>query len=293
MASEQATEVAKTTYAFHDGTTDLDELRKKFDAMLAEPPEGTSVTNGTVGGVPGLWVSAPSCGDAIVLYVHGGGFILGSSHGYRSVGAALSESTGARVFLVDYTRAPEAPFPAAYDQVIAVYRGLVADGVDTARIVVAGDSAGGNLALAALVGIKNAGDPQPAGGVLLSPFADLTLSGESLESLASVDPLSSKETAEQGIELYLNGADPRDSRASALFADLTGLPPLLVQVGSSEILLDDAVRIVESARRAGVKAELQVAYGQIHVFQMFPDQMPQAQAAIDDIGEFVRAQVGV
>lgn len=287
MAAPHATAVATAEYdKWHGG--DLPEMRAGFDEMMAAPDPDVSVTEAVVGGIPARWIVVPESADRVVLYVHGGGFMLGSSYGYRGLGSWIARAAGARVLLIDYRLAPEHAFPAAHEDVLAAYRALISDeGVAPSDIVVAGDSAGGGLALGAVIAVRDAGDALPAAVCLMSPFADLTLSSESINSLAAVDPLSSPEAAVTMSGAYLAGADPSDVRASPLVADFTGLPPLLIQVGSSEILLDDAIRIAERARAAKVPVELQIAYQMVHVFQMFPNEIPEAAAAIDDLGAFI------
>jgi monoterpene epsilon-lactone hydrolase len=184
--------------------------------------------------------------------------------------------------------APENPYPAALDDALAAYRGLLDDGIDPADLVVSGDSAGGGLALATLVALRDAGDRLPAAGVLLSPWADLTLSGDSMTTNESIDPLVNRELLGQMAAGYLGDQDPADPLASPVHADLVGLPPLLLQVGSSEVLEDDAVRIADKVLAGGGEATLQVGYEMVHVFQMFADKLPEAVAAIEQVGRFVR-----
>ncbi|WP_236977903.1 MULTISPECIES: alpha/beta hydrolase [Mycobacterium] len=284
--------IATAAYgAWHGGGVDLAGMREGFDRMLPGPAPDAVVKDVVVGGVPGRQVEVGEPGPATLLYLHGGGFMLGSSAGYADLGARIARTARARVLLLDYSLAPERPFPAAYDDVLAAYHALLNHGADPDHLVLAGDSAGGGLALAALVGLRDAGDPLPACAVLLSPFADLTLSGDTIELFAEADPVSSRESAEQMVAGYLAGADPRDVRASPLFGDLKGLPPLLVQVGTSDILLADAVRVAERARGAGVSVDLQVAYEMVHVYQLFAHELPEAQEAIEAIGRFVQSCV--
>ncbi|MFC9356043.1 alpha/beta hydrolase [Rhodococcus sp. NPDC057014] len=295
MVSERANAVATEAYgAWHSPTADLASLRKGFDNMLPEPADDVVVAESTVAGIPGRWVSTPTSGSTVVLYVHGGGFILGSSFGYRGLAARIARVSDASAFIPDYRLAPETPFPGAFDDVVAVYRGLITDqGISPHNIAIAADSAGGGLALAAVVALRDAGDPLPAALTLLSPFGDLTLSANSLNTNESLDPINTtRGAAEQGVALYIGEGDATDPRASAMFSDLTGLPPLLVQAGTAEIVLDDAIRIAENARKAGVDVDLQLSYDMIHVYQMFADQLPEGQAAIEEIGKFIQRHVG-
>lgn len=295
MVSERVNEVATTAYGLwlrEDAT--LDDMRAGFDGMCPEPAPDAMITPGMVGGVPGKWVSVPESGSTVLLHFHAGGYLIGSSQSHRDLGARIARAARARVFLADYRLAPENPYPAALDDALAAYRGLIQDeGVDPANLVVSGDSAGGGLALAALVAVRDAGNPLPAAGVLLSAWADLSLSGDSMTTNESIDPLVNRELLKQMADGYLGEHDPTDRLASPVFAELSGLPPLFMQVGSSEVLEDDSVRIADSVRATGGEVELQVGYEMIHVFQMFADQLPEAQLAIEQIGRFVRRTVPV
>jgi monoterpene epsilon-lactone hydrolase len=249
----------------------------KFDPVLA-------------GSVKAEWCITPDVDEGrVILYLHGGGYVSGSPAVYRSFAANLSRAAQARVLVIDYRLAPEHPFPAAVEDSIASYRWLLAQGAAPARIVVAGDSAGGGLTAATLVAIRDAGLPIPAAGVLLSPMVDLEGLGESMKTKAAEDPIVQKENV--GIaKLYLNGKDPRTPLAAPLYADLVGLPPLLIQVGTSETLLDDSTRFAERATKAGVKVTLEQWERMIHVWQVFAPMLDEGQQAVDRIGEFVRAQ---
>lgn len=223
----------------------------------------------------------------VILYLHGGGYVSGSPAVYRSLSANLSRAAQARVLVIDYRLAPEHPFPAAVEDSVASYRWLLSQDVEPARIVVAGDSAGGGLAAATLVAIRDAHLPLPAAGVLLSPMVDLEAIGESMKTKAAEDPIVQKENVAIA-KLYLNGNDPRTPLAAPLYADLAGLPPLLIQVGTSETLLDDSTRFAERATKAGVKVTLEQWDRMIHVWQLFASMLDEGQQAIDRIGEFVR-----
>ena len=245
------------------------------------------------GGVPAEWVSTPNAGDAVVLYFHGGGYALGSIESHRELAARIARAAAARVLVVGYRLAPEDPFPAAVDDAVAAYRFLLAEGIPSERIVAAGDSAGGGLAAALLLALKQAGVRQPAAAVLLSPWTDLSHSGESLQSRAALDPMVRRDLLERLADAYLGGADPRNPLISPLFGDLSGLPPLLIQVGTAEVLYDDAVRFAARARAAGVQVTLEPWDEMIHVFQMQASILPEAQEAIEAIGRFVSAKLAV
>jgi epsilon-lactone hydrolase len=242
----------------------------------------------TAGGVPAEWISAPGAGETTILYLHGGGYTTGSLVTHRELAGRISRATGARVLLLDYRLAPEHPFPAAVDDAVAAYRWLLEQGAQPQRIVVSGDSAGGGLTLATLVAIRDRGLPAPAGGACISPWTDLAMTGESMTSRAALDPMVQRETLIEMSNAYLGDADPASPLASPLHADLAGLPPLLIQVGTSETLFDDATRFDARARAAGVQVRLRPYDEQVHVWHMFAGMLPEGQAAIDEIGAFVR-----
>ena len=192
------------------------------------------------------------------------------------------------MLLIDYRLAPEHPHPAAVDDATAAYRWLIANGASPARLVVAGDSAGGGLTVATLVALRDAQAPPPAAGVCLSPWVDLEGLGESMTTKAAVDPMVQREPLLKMAALYLGGHGARTPLAAPLYADLSGLPPLLIQVGTAETLLDDATRLAERARKAGVEVQLEAWDDMIHVFQAFAALLPEGQQAIQRIGAFVR-----
>jgi acetyl esterase/lipase len=290
--NEAATAVALAAYAtWHSPDSDLAAMRHGFDHMLPEPGADVSVTSASVGGVSGRWVQVPESGEATVLYLHGGGGLLGSSYGYRDLGSRIARFGRARVFLADYALAPERPFPAGLNDVRAAFSGLVEQlGNRTEKLIMAGDSAGGGMAVALVAALVSEGAPLPAGVVALSPFADMTLSGESMTQLAAVDQISTPAAAEQMSNAYLGGHDPHDPLVSPVFADFTGFPPLLLQVGDCETLLDDALRLAERVSAAGGQVDLQIGEGLFHVYQMFADRVPEAEQALQAVGSFIRAQ---
>jgi len=225
-----------------------------------------------------------------VLYLHGGGYVIGSPRSHRHLAAAIAGAAGTSALLLDYRLAPEHPFPAAVDDAVAAYRWLLDQGIAAGHIAVAGDSAGGGLTVATLLALLNARLPMPAAGVCISPWVDLTCRGESYRSKADVDPIVRSAGVSEMARAYLATTDPRSPLASPLFADLRGLPPLLIHVGSDEVLLDDAIGLAERAKAAGVDATLEQWDRMIHVWHWFLPMLDEAQAAVASIGSFVRAR---
>ena len=249
----------------------------------------------TAFGVPATWFVPKAPGgagtldtDVTLLYFHGGAYIFGSTRTHAELIARLALATPARTLAPEYRLAPEHPFPAAIEDAVSVYRTLLASGADPKRIVVAGDSAGGGLTLALLQKLREAGDPLPAGAALLCPWVDLTAKGGSLTDNAAFD-WSNEEIGERWIEAYLDGHDRRDPLASPVFADLGGLPPLLVQVGGAELLHDQAMTLAAHAKEAGVDVRLVVEPDMVHDWQAFAGLFSQCARAIDDVGAFVRS----
>ena len=222
-----------------------------------------------------------------LLYVHGGAFALGSPRTHRSITRHLALATRARAIVPEYRLAPEHPYPAALDDVLAVYRGLLAQGVEPGHIVCAGESAGGNLVLALAHALQASDEPQPAGLVCMSPWADLACTGESLAKHRDLDTMVPVEAMPLAVRMYAGGHDLRMPTISPLYGDFRGLPPILVHVSSSEVLYDDALRVVRAAEAAGVSAELRVWPLVPHAFPAFVDILPEARAAVADIARFV------
>lgn len=256
-------------------------------------PRGTSIEAVAMGGVAAERVTVGSpgdnvLGDNVVLYLHGGAYVFGSPATHRSVTGHLARATGAAVYAVDYRLAPEHPCPAAVEDATAAYRWLLDQGVAAERIVIAGDSAGGGLALATALRLRDAGTPLPAGLLTISPWVDLTGSGESVARIGASDPMIPVPGLHHSARDYLAGRPPEDPVASPLYADLSGLPPLYVQVGSDEILYADAERVAERAREAGVAVTHKVFDQLWHVFQLHAGALPAATAAIDELAAFAR-----
>jgi monoterpene epsilon-lactone hydrolase len=245
------------------------------------------------GGVRAEWVVPPGASEGrALLYLHGGGYVICSPDTHREMVAHLARASGCRVLLLDYRLAPEFPFPAAVEDAVAAYRWLLAQGYPARGLAVAGDSAGGGLTVAALVAFRYLGLPMPGAAVCFSPWTDLACTGETLASKASEDPIVSRPLLEQLAETYLAGADPRSPLASPLYADLRGLPPLLVQVGTAETLLDDSRRLADRCREVGVEVSLEEWEGMPHVWHFFVFFLPEAQQAIARAGQFLRQHLG-
>jgi len=224
-----------------------------------------------------------------VLYLHGGAFFAGSPRTHRVLGDALARALGASVFLCDYRLAPEHPYPAALEDALAVWQGLLDLGYRPDQLIIAGDSAGGGLALAQALALKAQGRPLPLALLLISPFTDLSLDSDAMRSMAARDPMLSRTLLARGADWYRRDIAADDPRVSPRYADLTGLPPLLVQVGSEEILLDDALALERQAREAGVCVECQIWPGLWHDFQLLQGLLPEAGLALDAMARFVDA----
>ncbi|MGC5167827.1 alpha/beta hydrolase [Luteimicrobium sp. DT211] len=255
------------------------------------PPE-VRIEATELAGVPASWVVPPGVADdRVLLFVHGGGFTLGSIDSYAELVARLAGATGARAVVPEYRLVPEHPFPAGLDDVRAAWGAVRASGVPASSVVVAGDSAGGNLVPALLVALRDAGEDLPAAAYLMSPFVDLTCSGTSMTEREDRDPLFTLDFMRRTATGYAGNTDLTDPLVSPLFAPLHGLPPLLVQVGSEEVLYSDAERLVDAARAAGVDATLEVGEGMLHDYQAIAD-APEAVAATDRAGAFLRRAAG-
>jgi monoterpene epsilon-lactone hydrolase len=237
------------------------------------------------------WIVAPNAeADRVILYLHGGGYVMGSINTHRAMIARISRAAQARVLALEYRLAPEHPFPAAVDDATAAYRWLLAQGYQPNKIVISGDSAGGGLTFATLVALRDSNIPLPAAAVPISPWTDLAATGASIKSRAEVDPMVGREGLHPMAQHYAGEADLKDPLVSPLYAELAGLPPLLIHVGDSEVLLDDSTRIAERALAAGVDVTLEVWPEMIHVWHVFAKILPEGQQAIDRIGEFVLAR---
>ena len=261
------------------------------EAIFARLPRGVSKVpvEERVAGVHGEWIlnHAEPFSRRVVLYLHGGGYVGGTIQMYRSITSAFALRCGARVFAVDYRLAPEHPFPAALDDALAAYRWLLEQGVEASKIVVAGDSAGGGLTLSTLLAIRERGLPRPAGAVMIAPWVDLLATGDSVRTNARTDDVVVPDNGENKLaHAYMGGAPLDTPLASGLYAELAGLPPMLIQASAIEVLLDDAVRLDAKARAAGVDSKLRLWDGLPHVWHLFKI-LPETREAFDDIAVFV------
>ncbi len=276
-----------------DPNATVEQSRAGFEQMAALFPVQADVKCEPVnaGGVKSEWVTAPGADSGrAILYLHGGGYVIGSINTHRSLAGRLSGAAKARILLIDYRLAPEHPHPAAVDDAVAAYRWMLQQGLKPSRIAVSGDSAGGGLTVATLVAIRDAKLPLPAAGAPISPWVDMEGIGDSMTSKAAADPIVQKASLLKMAEAYLGGKNARTPLAAPLYADLSGLPPLLIQVGTAETLLDDASRLAERAKKAGVNVTYEPWENMIHVWHLFAPMLDEGQQAIERIGEFVRKQ---
>jgi acetyl esterase/lipase len=279
--------------AFPAGS-DVNEQRRLLKELLsAQPlPPDVTVTAAALGGVPTAEITVAGVeARHVVLYFHGGVYVMGDAALAAGLASEVGRRTQAKVISVDYRLAPEHPYPAAVDDALAAYEGLLQSGVAAADIAFAGESAGGGLAVATMVNARDRGLPLPAAAFVMSPYADLTLAGTTIETRRDVDPLLSGELLEARVADYTSGQDPALGLISPVFADLSGLPPLIIQAGSHEVLLDDAVRLAQRAITADVEVTLDITPGVPHVFQAYHPILDEAAAALDRAGRLLSAQL--
>jgi epsilon-lactone hydrolase len=270
----------------------LSERRKRLDDLGTQYKIASDVRIEPVdaNGVSAEWSVTPHADPAcVILFLHGGGYVSGSLASHRPLATEVGRVCGARTLALEYRLAPEYPFPAAIEDAVAGYRFLLSCGIEPRHIAVAGDSAGGGLTLALMVSARDAGLPQPACGWCISPWVDLECLGASMTSKAEVDPLIQKPYLEELAKAYLNGADPRSALAAPMYANLKGLAPLLIQVGSAETLLDDAVRLANVAGAADVVVTLEIWPDMIHAWPLFHQQLTAGRHAIASAGAFIRS----
>jgi acetyl esterase/lipase len=292
MPSKEYKEILEMLASMPD-TTGLTfvEQRADFEQQISLLPVAESVTFEPLSadGVPAEWIVPEGAPErSVLLYLHGGGYCIGSINTHRSMVSHIAGAAKTRALLIDYRLAPENPFPAAVEDSTAAYKWLLSRGIAAGDIIVAGDSAGGGLTVATLLSLKEQGIGLPAAAVLISPWVDLAATGDSIISKADIDPMVKKEGLMEMAEAYMGGTDPRTPLASPLYADMDGLPPMLIQVGTAEILLDDATRMADRARKAGVEVTLNTAEDMCPVWHFFSSMLPEALEAIEEVARFMR-----
>jgi len=269
----------------------IEELRagqEKSAKMMAKLPKNITLEHTEIDGIAAEWLShEKALAEKVILFLHGGGYVSGTLGMYRQLCGTLSEVSGARVLMPEYRLAPDHPFPAALEDALSVYNWLLREGCDAKKIFIAGDSAGAGLTLAATLALRDEGRPLPAGIVCLSPWTDLTFSGASHKTNAEKSVILHPDNFHLWADAYLAFADPRTPHISPAFADMQNFPPMLIQVGSDEVLLDDARMVAERAKSAGVDVTLSIYTGMWHVWQTVAV-LPEAKKAFEEIGAFVK-----
>ena len=278
----------RRVYAGWNRRTPIEQMRADWDALFPLDAAPATVSRADAGGVDARWIDAPGVrADRALVYFHGGGFRIGSTTSHQDLMARIGAAASCRVLGVNYRLVPEHYFPAPVEDACAVYGWLGERGFSPRQLAFGGDSAGGGLVASSMLALRERGLSLPAAGVMLSALTDFEARGPSYETRAAADPIHQRPTIQGLARMYLGDADPRDPLASPLYGDLTGLPPLLLQVGDCETGLDDSRQFAHVARAAGVAVRLSVWDGMIHVFQQFPDELPQAREAIAEIGAFL------
>jgi len=273
---------------------DMNEQRRLLKELTSSQPlpADVTVTAAALGGVPTAEITIDGIEPRhVVLYFHSGVYVLGDAFQAANLASQVGRRTRAKVISVDYRLAPEHPYPAAVDDALAAYEALLHNGTAPSDIAFAGESAGGGLAIATLVNARDHGLPLPAAAFVMSPYADLTLAGTTMQTKREVDPLMSRENLQSRVTDYTAGQDPALGLISPIFADLSGLPPLIIQAGTHEVLLDDAVRLARQAATADVEVTLDITPGVPHVFQAYSPILDEAAAALDRAGQFLSAQL--
>ena len=267
-----------------DATRNYMEKMAKYSKL----PPNTQCQQISLDGMVAEWIYPDTCRkDSAILFLHGGGYNLCSINTHRELAAHIAKESGAKVLLIDYRLAPEHPFPGALEDAISAYRWLLDNGFTGKQIAMAGDSAGGGLALATTISLRDAGDPLPSSIACVAPWTDLCMTGDSIKSKSDVDPLVKTESAKVWAKNYLGNNDPRNPLISPLYADLKGLPNLLIHVGTDDMLLDDSRRIAQKAHDAGVKVTLTIYDKLWHVFHLNVKAMPEAKKAVAEFGSFI------
>jgi epsilon-lactone hydrolase len=285
MPSQELAGVNEVLRALRFDTMTLDQQRAAVEASAGSLPPGTTVTATDLGGVPGEWITVgPAAPKRTIVALRGGGYCLGSLVSNRRFCSLLADIGSARVLNVGYRNAPEHRYPAALDDAVGAYRWLLRTGTDPLDVVLAGNSAGGGLVLATLLALRDHGDPLPAGAVALSPWTDLAVTGASIRSNAATEVMLDPSGVLDTALLYADADQLHHPYVSPLYGDPTGLPPLLVQVSDTEILLDDSRRFVDSARRVGIDTTMTVVEGVPHVWHLFAGLLPEADESLLEIG---------
>lgn len=279
----------------HPSDIQIEEVRQqvaRFAQLVPRPPRGTELVVVDAGGVKAERIATPrSLPNRYVVHLHGGAYLLGFPALFRDFNWRIADVTGARVLCIDYRLAPEHPFPAAVEDVTAAYRWLISQCAEPRHVAFVGESSGGGLALASMMRLRNEGSSLPAAAVVVSPWTDLALTGQSLTDYGSSDPMVPVELMPKAVELYLGNTDPRSPYASPLYGDPVGLPSTLVLAASDEALRDDAARMAERLRAAGCDVELELWPRMFHVWHMFARILPEGRAAIARIGTFLRTRL--
>lgn len=266
----------------------LEQRRKGMEKVAFRAAEDIGVETLSIAGRPAEWLRAPGAlAERAILYLHGGGYVMGSPNTHRSLGGEVSRASQAAVLMLDYRMGPEEPFPAAVEDGVAALQWLLDEGFAPHNLAIAGDSAGGGLAAAILVSARDKGIAMPAAAVCISPWSDLTCSNESYQTRAEADPMVGGDISKMA-DLYLQGQDVKDPYASPNFADLRSLPPLLIQVGRDEVLLDDSIKLDAKAKADGVDSTLEIWEDMIHVWHAFHPMLPEGRDGIARVGEFLR-----
>lgn len=294
MASAESKHVRDTLVKDLPSNTPLSVQRKEWEdaAVQAEMLPNTVTEAITAEGIPCLWVrDAAANQNKVFLFVHGGGFNSGSDKTHRELASRLSNATAIPVLLPDYRLAPENPYPFGLNDVVRVYRWLLSQGWLPQDIIIGGDSAGANLAVSALLSLRDNGDTLPLTAILLSPWLDLTLSGETMTTNAAIDPTTTRESLHAAAQYYAVGKDTSLPLISPVFAELHGLPPMLIQVGGDEILLSDSTRFADKAKAAGVDVQLDVWQGMWHTWHGWASTLPEAREAIEALGQYAKLKL--
>ena len=278
-----------------DETASMAQVRASYTAFQAQqrPPQGVRFEEVNMGGVPAtLVLPEVQDSDIVLVYIHGGAYIVGEPAGYRGIGGNYAKLLGARVFIPDYRLAPEHPFPAAIDDGLRAYEWLLEQGIPSRKIAFAGESAGGAMVVSVMVAAKQKGLSLPAAGVAISPWANLEHTGASMTNRGGLDPLNTKPLLDLLARTFLSGALPNHPLASPVFADVTGLPPILVQIGENELMLSDAIRLASHLAENRVRVNLEVWPQMPHAWHFFQSFLPEAEQALRESARFISETVG-